>query len=187
VAQIVADGELVFAHLGQHASNRVPKGMPAHSVDAELGECGLDLAVEYSREIRRLPSISQRLLSDGFFEQSSHAGSHSLVMSVVWATAFAALFWRLGRRAFAVAWLAVFSHYVLDLTVQGASLYPNEPRRLLIPTLVANHYRLFQLLVCIVLLAVFLYDERRSFLAAWRVWAVCGLVLALNLRFLLGV
>ena len=113
--------------------------------------------------------------------------SHSLVMSVVWATAFAALFWRLGRRAFAVAWLAVFSHYVLDLTVQGASLYPNEPRRLLIPTLVANHYRLFQLLVCIVLLAVFLYDERRSFLAAWRVWAVCGLVLALNLRFLLGV
>ena len=113
--------------------------------------------------------------------------SHSLVMSVVWATAFAAFFWRLGRRAFAVAWLAVFSHYVLDLTVQGASLYPNEPRRLLIPTLVANHYHLFQPLVCIVLLAVFLYDERRSFLAAWRVWAVCGLVLALNLRFLLGV
>jgi len=113
--------------------------------------------------------------------------SHSLVMSVVWATAFAAFFWRLGRRAFAVAWLAVFSHYVLDLTVQGASLYPNEPRRLLIPILVANHYHLFQPLVCIVLLAAFLYDERRSFLAAWRVWAVCGLVLALNLRFLLGV
>jgi hypothetical protein len=56
VAQIVADGELVFAHPGQHASDRVPKGMPAHSVDAKLGECGLDLAVEYRREIQRLSS-----------------------------------------------------------------------------------------------------------------------------------
>jgi hypothetical protein len=31
--------------------------------------------------------------------------------------------------------------------------------RLLIPIQVTNHYRLFQLLVCIVLLAVFVYDE----------------------------
>jgi membrane-bound metal-dependent hydrolase YbcI (DUF457 family) len=113
--------------------------------------------------------------------------SHSFVMSVVWAAAFAAFFWRLGRRAFFVLWLAAFSHYLLDLTVQGAALYPNEPMRLLIPILVANHYRLFQLVVCIVLLAVFGYDERRSSLPAWRVWAVCCLVLALNLRFLLGV
>ncbi len=58
--------------------------------------------------------------------------SHSLVMSVVWATVFAALFWRRGRRAFAIAWLAVSSHYVLDLIVQGAWLYPNQPKRLLI-------------------------------------------------------
>jgi len=113
--------------------------------------------------------------------------SHSLVMSVVWATAFAAFFWRLGRREFVVVWLAILSHYVLDLTVQGASLYPNEPMRLLIPILVTHHYRLCQLLVCIVLLAVFLYDERRSLQPVWRVWAVCGLVLVLNLRFLLGV
>jgi membrane-bound metal-dependent hydrolase YbcI (DUF457 family) len=112
--------------------------------------------------------------------------SHSFVMSAVWATAFAAFFWRLGRRAFIVAWLAVFSHYVLDLIVQGASLYPNEPMRLLIPILVADHYRLFQLLLCIVLLAIFGCDERRSSLPAWRAWAVCCLVLVLNLRFLLG-
>ena len=112
--------------------------------------------------------------------------SHSLVMSAVWATGFAAFFWGLGRRAFVVVWLAVFSHYVLDLIVQGASLYPNEPTRLLIPILVTNHYRLFQLLVCILLLAVFMYDERGSALAAWRPSAVCFLVLVLNLRFLLG-
>ncbi len=112
--------------------------------------------------------------------------SHSLVMSVVWATAFAAFFWRLGRKSLVVVWLSVFSHYLLDLIVQGASLYPNEPSRLLIPILVANHYRLFQLLVCIVLLGVFMYDERGSSLRAWRAWAVCGLVLALNLRYLSG-
>ena len=112
--------------------------------------------------------------------------SHSLVMSAVWATAFAAFFWRLGTRAFVVVWLAVFSHYVLDLIVQGAALYPNEPMRLLIPILVANHYRWFQLLVCIVLLAVFVYDERPSSLPKWRAWAVCCLVLVLNLRFLLS-
>jgi hypothetical protein len=113
--------------------------------------------------------------------------SHSLVMSVVWATAFAACFWRLGTRALVVVWLAVFSHYVLDLIVQGASLYPNQPMRLLIPILVTHHYRLFQLLVCVVLLAVFAYDGRRSSLTAWHVWAVCALVLGLNLRFLAGI
>jgi len=113
--------------------------------------------------------------------------SHSLVMSVVWATAFAAFLWRLGRRAFVVVWLTVFSHYVLDLIVQGASLYPNAPMRLLIPILVTQHYRLCQLLICIVLLSVFLYDERLSLKPTWRVWVVCCLVLVLNLRFLLGV
>lgn len=113
--------------------------------------------------------------------------SHSLVMSAVWATAFAAFFWRLGRRSVVVVWLAVFSHYVLDLIVQGASLYPNAPIRLLIPILVTNHYRLFQLLVCVVLLAVFIYDERGSSLSASRAWAVCCLVLVLNLRFLSGI
>ena len=30
VPQVVADRELMFAHLRQHGSNRVPKGVPAH-------------------------------------------------------------------------------------------------------------------------------------------------------------
>ena len=81
--------------------------------------------------------------------------SHSLVMSIVWATLFAAFFLRLGRRAFIAIWLAVFSHYVLDLTVQGASLYPNQPMSLLIKPWVTEHYRWFQLAICVVLLAVF--------------------------------
>jgi hypothetical protein len=33
--------------------------------------------------------------------------SHSLVMSMIWATLFAVFFWRLGRRAFIIVWLAV--------------------------------------------------------------------------------
>ena len=113
--------------------------------------------------------------------------SHSLLMSVIWATTFAALFWRLGWRAAVVMWFAVLSHYVLDLLVQGSSLYPEAPVYLLIPIFIKHHYRLFQLLVCVVLLAVFLFDQRRARLSAWRGWAVCSVVLAMNLRFLLGV
>jgi hypothetical protein len=109
------------------------------------------------------------------------------LMSVIWAAMYAACFWTLGRRAFWVLWLAVFSHFILDLIVQGASLYPNQPMRLLVPILVNHHYRLFQLLTCVVLLAIFVYDERRSRLPAWRILMVCGLVLSLNLRFVLGV
>ena len=112
--------------------------------------------------------------------------SHSLLMSIFWATIFAAFFLRLGRAAFLAVWLAVFSHYLLDLTVQGASLYTNQPMRLLIHPLVTLHYRWFQLVVCLVLLAIFVYDTRRTPLPAWKIWAVCALVLVLNLRFLLG-
>lgn len=113
--------------------------------------------------------------------------SHSLLMSVFWGAIYAACFWQLGRKAFWVLWIAVFSHYVLDLIVQGASIYPLQPSGLLIPILVNHHYRLFQLLTCVILLTVFVYDERHSQLTAWRKWTVCGLVLSLNLRFLLGI
>ena len=113
--------------------------------------------------------------------------SHSLLISVLWATLFAAFFLRLGRAAFAAVWLAVFSHYVLDLTVQGASIYPNQPMRLFIHPWITVHYRWFQLIVCIPLVAVFAYDARRTSLNAWKIGGVCILVLALNLRFLVGV
>jgi hypothetical protein len=113
--------------------------------------------------------------------------SHSLVMATVWAAAFAALFWRYGRIAFLALWLAVFSHYILDLIVQGASLYPDQPRGEVIPVLVSAYARPLQLGLCILLLLVFVHDERSAGVMSWRIWAVCGLVLALNARFLLGV
>ena len=112
--------------------------------------------------------------------------SHSLLTSIVWATLFAAFFLGLGRAAFVTVWLAVFSHYVLDLTVQGASIYPNQPMRFIIQPLVTVHYRWFQFAVCTLLLAVFVYDARRAALRVWKIWVVCVIVFLLNLRFLLG-
>ncbi len=112
--------------------------------------------------------------------------SHSLVMSICWATAFSLLFWRLGRKAAAVVWVAVFSHFVLDWMVQGATLYPNSPRPW--HPLVVQHYRIFQLVICLLLLAVYVRDARRdNLIAPIRVAAVCGVVLLLNGRYLLGV
>src|SRR6267154_2202970 len=43
VPQIVADRELMFAHLRQHGSNRVPKSVPAHTRDSDSSECRLNL------------------------------------------------------------------------------------------------------------------------------------------------
>ncbi len=47
VPQVVADCELVFAHLRQHGSNRVPKSVPAHACDADPLERRLDLLFEH--------------------------------------------------------------------------------------------------------------------------------------------
>src|SRR6267154_5521570 len=43
VPQVVADCELMFAHLRQHASYRVPKRVPAHTCDTDSTECRLNL------------------------------------------------------------------------------------------------------------------------------------------------
>ena len=42
VPQVVADRELMFAHLPQHGSNRVPKSVPAHTRDSNSSECRLN-------------------------------------------------------------------------------------------------------------------------------------------------
>ena len=54
-------------------------------------------------------------------------------MSALWGILFAAMFWNRGRVAVIALWLAVLSHYVLDLLVQKATLYPGAPQRLMIP------------------------------------------------------
>jgi hypothetical protein len=53
--------------------------------------------------------------------------SHSLLMSIVWSLAFAALFIRRGRTVAVAMGVAVFSHFVLDVVVHPAdmALWPN--------------------------------------------------------------
>jgi hypothetical protein len=108
--------------------------------------------------------------------------SHSLLMSILWASLFAAAFRRFGLKACVVIWLAVFSHFALDLLVQGGTLYPGAP---LIKPFIVGGARVFQLAVCVVCLAVYVYDARRASLPAWRTWVVCAIVVAMNGRFLL--
>lgn len=110
--------------------------------------------------------------------------SHSLFMSILWASLFSVFFWRLGRKVMFVLWLAVFSHFLLDFVVQGASVCP--PGLLSINPLVVTHYRLLQLGICAVLLSAYVVDARRVAITWLRVLATCAIVIALNGRFLLG-
>lgn len=108
--------------------------------------------------------------------------SHSLVMTVIWATAFAAMFVSFGPSAIVAVWLIVFSHYVLDLLIQGATLFPYAPQSLLIPVLVTTHARPLQLLMSAAFLVVFVRDEWKVGALSWRTLAACALVVALCFR-----
>lgn len=108
--------------------------------------------------------------------------SHSLLMAVIWSTAFAAMFMKFGRTAIVGVWLIVFSHYVLDLLVQGATLFPYAPQSLLIPVLVTTHAWTLQLLLSAAFLVVFVWDEWKVGALSWRTLAACALVFALSFR-----
>lgn len=108
--------------------------------------------------------------------------SHSLAMAVIWASALAAMFVKFGRAAIVAVWLIVFSHYVLDLLVQGATLFPYAPQSLLIPVLVTTHAWALQLVLSAAFLVVFVRDEWKVGALSWRTLAACALVLALSLR-----
>lgn len=108
--------------------------------------------------------------------------SHSLLMALVWATAFAAMFIKFGRGAVVAVWLIVFSHYVLDLLIQGASLYPNEPNSPAIPILVTTYAWALQRLLSAAFLIVFVRDEWKAGALSWRTLAACALVVALSFR-----
>jgi len=53
--------------------------------------------------------------------------SHSLLMVIVWATIYAALFWKLGRPVALAAWISVCSHFLLDFPIHPKflALYPH--------------------------------------------------------------
>ena len=108
--------------------------------------------------------------------------SHSLVMALVWSSAFAAMFIRFGRRAVAAIWVIVFSHYWLDLAIQGASLYPHEPQPPAFPILFSSYAWALQRLLSAAFLLVFVREEWRAGAFSWRTLAACGLIAALSFR-----
>ena len=108
--------------------------------------------------------------------------SHSLVMALVWSSAFAAMFIRFGRRAVAAIWVIVFSHYWLDLAIQGASLYPHEPKPPAIPVVFSTYAWALQRLLSAAFLLIFVRDEWKAGALSWRTPAACGLIAALSFR-----
>lgn len=119
--------------------------------------------------------------SSAFFDD----WSHSLLMIVIYATLFAALFWRRGRAVAAVLWLAVFSHFLLDLPIhpKALALYPHAGVHL---GLGLSHvdkstYWWVQLGVLLVLAAVYVRGARRHRLPANLVAASCVLLVSLHL------
>jgi hypothetical protein len=54
--------------------------------------------------------------------------SHSLLMILVYATIYSLLFWKRGRSVLVAIWLAVFSHFILDMPVhpKDLALYPTR-------------------------------------------------------------
>ena len=108
--------------------------------------------------------------------------SHSFVMAMIWATAFAALFIKFGRNAAVAVWLIVFSHFALDMLTQGASLYPHEPHTPAIPILVTSYAWGLQRMLTGAFLIIFVWDEWRARAISWRTFAACALVIALSFR-----
>ena len=57
VPQVVADGQLMLAHLGQHGSDRMTKRVPTDSDDANGLERRLDFPLQHGSQIQRLGAL----------------------------------------------------------------------------------------------------------------------------------
>lgn len=103
--------------------------------------------------------------------------SHSLLMIMVWATLFALFFWRKGLVVVIPVWLAVFSHFLLDLPIhpKRIALFPHSSVHLgwnswgfglTKSWLGATHYWWIELIVTIALLLAYADGARRFRLPA---------------------
>ncbi len=117
--------------------------------------------------------------------------SHSLASITLEATIFAFLFYRRGPRVFVPAWLAVFSHFVLDFLIhpQPLALYPHSSIHLgwdlwswglSKAFLGATHYWWIQFAVILALLAIYSTGARKSGIPANLVAASCVTVIGLH-------
>jgi len=115
--------------------------------------------------------------------------SHSLLMVVVWASLFAVLFVRQGRAAAGAIWLAVFSHFLLDLPIhpRDLALYPHSTIHLGMELWSIGRFKywIVELCVLVALMAIYVRGARSQKLGWPRICGTCLLLLALHARFFL--
>jgi hypothetical protein len=115
--------------------------------------------------------------------------SHSLAMTILWATLFAMLFWRSGRQVAGALWLAVFSHFLLDLPIhpKNLALYPHSMLHLGVGLAGTGRivYWWVQLAVAAALCGIYVQGARRQQVAPNLVAAACLVVASLHLLMLL--
>lgn len=122
--------------------------------------------------------------------------SHSLAMILLWATLFAAIFWRKGVSVMLPVWLSVFSHFLLDLPIhpKNIALFPHSSIHfgwnswnygLTRSWLGATHYWWIELAAVVILLVVYVQGARPTRFSINLIAASCILVLGLHLMGLL--
>lgn len=128
----------------------------------------------------------------GFFDD----WSHSAVMIVVWASLFAALFWRMGRSVSLPVWITGLTHIPLDFLIhpKRLALYPHSSIHLGWDLwdwgqekgwLGANQYWWVELAVIVVCAAVYVQGARKYRFAPNLIAASCVALAALHLMAIL--
>jgi len=128
----------------------------------------------------------------GFFDD----WSHSLIMIVVWASLFAALFWRKGSSIVLPVWIVGLTHMPLDFLIHPArlALYPHASVHLGWDLwewgqekgwLGANKYWWVELAAIVVLTAIYAHGASKHKFAPNLIAASCVALAALHLMALL--
>ncbi len=111
--------------------------------------------------------------------------SHSLASIVVWATIFSLFFYRKGLAVIVPVWLAVFSHFLLDLPIhpKDLALYPHSDTHLGwgLWSIGPRKYWYVQLCVLTVLTLVYAHGAPKLNIPRHLVAATCVLLLGLHL------
>jgi len=124
----------------------------------------------------------------GFFDD----WSHSALMIVLWATLFAAAFWKRGGIVALAVWIAGLSHLLLDFLIHPArlALYPHSTVHLgwslwawgqRTTRLGPSHYWWIEAAAILVLLFLYVWYARRTALRPALIAASCLLVAGLHL------
>lgn len=110
--------------------------------------------------------------------------SHSLAMSIVWASLYGALWLGRGRRTAAVMGIAVFSHFLFDLPVHPAdmALWPGSDVHLGFGLWRAlpNGWWFVELAVIAAGMGYYWYRSRKIGTFGRHAWAVAGVVVLLH-------